>query len=434
MDITVPSSNLVVSYRDPAELKPHHQNSRAHTTAQIKIVARSIETYGWTNPILIDDDDNVIAGHARLEAARLLKLPQVPTICLSHMTPAQKRAYIIADNRMNEVAGSWDRKILALEHQAIRLMDPDFDISATGFSLDDVEIMIDGLTEGREADQAQVDRSRPSIVRIGDLWVLGDHKILCGDATLLSSYETLLGTEQAQVVVTDAPYNVRINGNVSRSGQHGEFVMASGEMSRPEFTDFLTTVFGHLIAFSVDGSIHYLFMDWRHMPEMVSATDQYAEMKNLIVWNKQSGGMGTMYRSKHELVWVVKNGTARHINNFGLGERGRYRTNVWDYPGLAGWTAARSEELAMHPTVKPVAMIVDALKDCSKKGGIVLDCFGGSGTTLIAAEQTGRRARLIELDPAYVEVTIRRWEADTGGKAFLVHDGRSLDQLEQEGR
>jgi len=434
MGINVPSSNLAVSYRDPDDLKPHPQNSRAHTPAQIKIVAGSIETYGWTNPILVDNDRNVIAGHARLEAAKLLKLPEVPTICLSHMTPAQKRAYIIADNRMNEVAGSWDLKILALEHQAIRLMDPDFDISATGFCLDDVEIMIDGLTEGREAEPAQADRSRPAVAQIGDLWVLGDHKILCGDSTLSSSYETLLSTERAQVVVTDAPYNVRINGNVSNSGQHGEFVMASGEMSRPEFTDFLTTVFGHLIAFSVDGSIHYLFMDWRHMPEMVAATDQYTEMKNLICWNKQSGGMGAFYRSKHELIWVMKSGTVRHINNFGLGDKGRYRTNVWDYPGLAGWTSGRSEELAMHPTVKPVAMIVDALKDCSRKSGIVLDCFGGSGTTLIAAEQTGRRARLIELDPAYVDVTIRRWETDTGGKALLVHDGRSFDQLEQEGR
>ncbi len=427
-------AELAVTYRDAASLKPYPHNSRAHTRAQVKLVGNSIETYGWTNPILIDDDLNVIAGHARLDAAKLLGMEQVPTITLSHMTAAAKRAYIIAVNQMNEIAGGWDRNVLAFEHQAIRLMDPDFDISATGFSLDDVEIMIDGLTVGTEDEPAHPDRSRPAATLLGDLWVLGEHKILCGDSLVPSTFEELLGDERAQVVITDAPYNVRVNGNVSGSGKHREFVMASGEMSRLEFSTFLTSAFANLIAFSGDGPIHFLFMDWKHMAEMVVATAQYAEMKNLICWNKQSAGLGTFYRSKHELIWAMKNGTARHINNFGLGDKGRYRTNVWDYPGLAGWTADRAEELAMHPTVKPVAMIADALKDCSRKGGIVLDCFGGSGTTLIAADQTGRRARLIELDPAYVDVTVRRWEAATGGKAILEHDGRPFTQVEKEGR
>jgi DNA modification methylase len=425
---------LAVTYRPAAELKPHQQNSRAHTRSQIKKVAGSIETYGWTNPILIDDENNVIAGHARLEAASLLGMVNVPTICLSHMTPAQKRAYIIADNRMNEVAGSWDRKILALEHKAIRLIDPDFDITNTGFVLDDVEIMIDGLTDCRQDAVVAPDLSRPAITRVGDLWALGNHKLLCGDALLSPTFEALLGDERAQMVITDAPYNVRVNGNVCGSGKHREFVMGSSEMSREEFIHFLTAAYRNLIAFSGDGSIHFLFMDWRHLTEMVAATGQYSEMKNLICWNKQSGGMGTFYRSKHELIWVMKNGKARHLNNFGLGDKGRHRTNVWDYPGLAGFTAGRAEELAMHPTVKPVEMIADAMKDCSKKGGIVLDCFGGSGTTLIAAEQTGRRARLIELDPVYADVTIRRWQADTGGKASLIQDGRSFNDVEKEGR
>lgn len=428
------STALSVTYCAVTELKPYLQNSRAHTRAQVKLVAESIKSFGWTNPILVDDEANVIAGHARLEAAKLLGMSTVPTILLSNMTPAQKRAYIIADNRMNEIAGDWDRNVLALEHQAIRLMDAEFDLSSTGFSLDDVEIMIDGLTICRDDTPVEPDRSRPVVSTAGDLWVLGDHKILCGDATLPTSFAALLGEERAQVVIVDGPYNVRINGNVSGSGKHREFVAGSGEMGREQFADFLGTAFANLIRFSVDGSIHYLFMDWRHIPEMVEATAQYTEMKNLVCWNKQSGGMGTFYRSKHELIWVMKNGTARHINNFGLGEKGRHRTNVWDYPGLAGWTAGRSEQLEMHPTVKPVAMIADALKDCSRKGGIVLDCFAGSGTTLIAAEQTGRRARLIELDPVYVDVTIRRWEADTSGKAFLEQDGRSFTQIEKEGR
>ena len=429
-----PRADLAVTYRNVSTLVPYAQNSRAHTRPQIKLVAQSIEIYGWTNPILTDEAGNVIAGHARLEAAKLLGLEQVPTICLSHMTAAQKRAYIIADNRMNEIAGGWDRKVLALEHQAIRLMDLTFDLSLTGFSLDDVEIMIDGLTVCREDESAQPDRSRPAISQLGDLWILGEHKILCGNALLPSSFEALLGDERAQLVIADAPYNVRVNGNVSGSGKHPEFAMASGEMNRAEFTAFLTTTFENLVTFSVDGSIHFLFMDWRHLAEMVEATAQYAEMKNLVCWNKQSAGMGTFYRSKHELIWTMKNGTSRHINNFGLGDKGRHRTNVWDYPGLAGWTANRAQDLAMHPTVKPVVMIADALKDCSRKGGIVFDCFGGSGTTLIAAEQTGRRARLIELDPAYVDVTIRRWETDTGLKAVLDQNESSFTQIKKEGR
>jgi DNA modification methylase len=428
------AETLSVTYKDVSQLKPYLQNSRVDSPKQIRLVACSIETFGWTNPILVDDDCNVIAGHARLEAAKALKLSQVPTICLSNMTAAQKRAYVIADNRMNEVAGSWDRKILAMEHQAIQLVDPSFDITMTGFVLEDVEIMIDGLTEAKDGEAIQPDLTRPAISMLGDLWLLGEHKILCADALLPGSFEMLLGKERAQIVITDAPYNVKVNGNVARRGKFSEFVMASGEMSSEGFATFLTTAFRNLVAFSVDGSIHFLFMDWRHMPEMVEATCQYTEMKNLICWNKQSAGMGTFYRSQHELIWVMKAGTDAHINNFGLGEKGRHRTNVWNYPGLAGWSPARARELAMHPTVKPVSMIVEALKDCSKKRGIVLDCFGGSGSTLIAAEQTGRRARLIELDPVYVDVAVRRWQADTGRKAILADDGRSYDEIEQGGR
>ncbi|WP_344709455.1 DNA methyltransferase [Sphingomonas humi] len=427
------SARLGVVYKSPSDLKPYDRNARTHTPAQVRAVAKSIQTYGWTNPILVDEQRGVIAGHARLAAAMLLGMPQVPTICIAHMTAAQKRAYIIADNRMNEIAGGWDRKILALEHEAIRLLDPSFDISNTGFSLDDIEIMIDGLTSCGE-DEVTAPGDGEAVTRVGDLWCLGKHKVLCGNALEKSSFETLMGQERAQLVLTDPPYNVKINGNVAGRGKHREFVMASGEMTKDDFTIFLTSAFGHLIEFSADGSIHYLFMDWRHLSEMTAATAQYAEMKNLICWNKQSAGMGTFYRSQHELIWVMKKGSARHINNFGLGEKGRSRTNVWDHPGLAGWSPGRSDELGMHPTVKPVAMIGEALKDCSKKGGVVLDCFGGSGSTLIAAERTGRCARLMELDPAYVDLIVRRWEADTGGKAVLFNDGRSFAQVEREGR
>lgn len=425
---------LAIAYRASSALTPHPQNSRIHTKKQIQAVAKSIQTYGWTNPILTDEEGNLIAGHARLEAANLLGIEEVPTICLAHMTRAQKRAYIIADNRMNEIAGSWDRDILALEHEAIQLLDPTFDLTSTGFSIDDIEIMFDCQLDSREDVVPAPDHSKPPVSKLGDLWTLGEHRLLCGDALLAESFERLLGTDKAQMVIADAPYNVPINGHVAAAGKHREFLMASGEMTKEEFTAFLSRAFANFAQFSVDGSIHFLFMDWRHLAEMVEATAQYTEMKNLICWNKQSAGMGSFYRSKHELIFVMKNGAGRHINNFGLGEKGRHRTNVWDYPGLNGWTPDREEQLAMHPTVKPVAMIADAILDCSRKNGVVLDSFAGSGTTLIAAEQTGRRARLIELDPAYVDVIIRRWQSETAGKAILVDGGRTFDQHEEEGR
>ena len=206
--------------------------------------------------------------------------------------------------------------------------------------------------------------------------------------------------------------------------------MTSGEMSEAQFTAFLGSAFRNLAEHSVDGSIHFICMDWRHLQEMLTAgRTAYGELKNLIVWNKDNGGMGAFYRSKHELVFVFKNGSAPHINNFGLGQHGRYRTNVWDYAGVNSLKADRDEELAMHPTVKPVAMVADAIRDCSRRGGIVLDAFSGSGTTIIAAEQTGRRARAIELDPRYVDVAIRRWQQMTGGSAKLVGTDSSFDEL-----
>ncbi len=427
-------NDLTVTYHEAANLKPHPSNPKTHTPKQIDRLVRSMNTYGWTNPILIDEDGNVLAGHGRLEAAKRLGLTEVPTICLGHMTAAQKRAYIIADNRLTEVAGSWDRKLLASEHEAIRLVDPEFDLTETGFEDDDIKIMLDSLVEADEDDVPEPDRSRPTVTCSGDLWLLGDHRILCADALQLDSYKRLLEDEKAQIVITVAPYNVPINGHVSGKGTHAEFAMASGEMSSEEFTVFLARTFAALRLHSIDGSIHFLFMDWRHLLDMVSATGQYTEFKNLICWNKHSAGMGSFYRSKHELIFVMKIGTGKHINNFGLGEKGRHRTNVWDYEGLSGWTPDRKSELSMHPTVKPVAMIADALKDCSTKGGIVLDCFGGSGTTLIAAEKVGRRARLIEIDPRYVDVTINRWQSATGRKAVLAHEGRSFDAIKEGGR
>ena len=427
-------NGIMVTYRPSTSLKPHPQNPNTHSPKQIERIARSIQDFGWTNPIITDEEDQVLAGHGRLLAAAKLGIDMVPTICLAHLSAAQRRAYIILDNRLSEIGGTWDKNLLALEHEAIRLLDPGFDLTSTGFELDDIEIMFDNLTEVSEDHSPEPDRTAPAVAREGDLWQLGKHRLYCGDARMAASFEALLGDERAQMIIVDSPYNVRIGGNCVAKGKHREFIMASGEMTRSEFAGFLTTVFGHLIAFSQDGSMHFLFIDWRHLAEMVLATSQYAEQKNLIVWDKISSGMGTCYRSQHELIWVMKNGSAPHINNFLLGQKGRHRSNLWSYTGLNGAAPGRKELLALHPTVKPLALISDAIKDCSKKGGLILDCFAGSGTIIMAAERTGRRAAAMELDPHYIDVAIRRWQADTGQKAVLAHDGRSFDQIDQKGR
>jgi len=403
-----------------ADLKPHDRNPRTHSKRQVEQIADSIRRFGFTNPVLVDASNQVVAGHGRIEAAKKLGMSSVPVLRLEHMTEAEKRAYVIADNRLAELAG-WDNNLLALELAAIAELDSEFELPLTGFDQAEIEALLNGLDGEAEGEgEVVIDASAPIVTRVGDMWQLGRHAIICGDATDPAVFNKLLGDQKAQMVFTDPPYNVPVNGHICGLGkiQHDEFVMASGEMSEAEFTDFLTRVTANLAGASADGSIHYVCMDWRHMGELLSAGRvSYSELKNVVVWNKDNGGMGAFYRSKHELVFVFKNGTAAHINNFGLGQHGRYRTNVWDYAGVNSLKAERDEELAMHPTVKPVAMVADAIRDCSRRGGIILDAFSGSGTTIIAAEQTGRQARVIELDPRYVDVAVRRWQQVTGGTA-----------------
>ena len=416
---------------DPSRLVPHPDNPRTHSTEQVKKIAASIKRFGFRNPVLVDENNNVVAGHGRLLAAAELKLASVPTLVLADMTEAERRAYVIADNRLAELAG-WDEDRLASELAAIGGLDSDFDLSLTGFDGGALEKLLELAAGGGSGgdELVDLDTESPAVSRTGDIWILGDHRLIVGDALDRTVFEQLMKGELAQMVITDPPYNVPIEGHVCGLGKvkHAEFAMASGEMSEAEFVAFLSTSLVNLAHFSKDGSIHYVFMDWRHMGEVAAAGEAaYAELKNLVVWNKDNGGMGAFYRSKHELVFVFKKGTAKHINNFGLGENGRYRTNVWDYPGISSLGPDRAAQLAMHPTVKPVAMIADAMRDCSRRNGIVLDAFSGSGTTIIAAEETGRRARVIEIDPRYADVAVRRWQSVTGRLALLEEGGLGFD-------
>jgi DNA modification methylase len=397
-------------------LRPWAKNPRTHSKKQIRQIADSIRTFGFTNPVLIDNRNVILAGHGRVAGAKLLGMETIPCVRLERMTAEQKRAYVIADNKLALNAG-WDDELLAEELQALLEIDLDFDVQVTGFSIAEMDNLVDGVAPqepGDPRDDALPDVSDgPRRCRPGDVWQLGAHRLICGDALDAATVGILMDGEKARMVFTDPPYNVPIDGHVGGSGKirHREFEMASGEMTRSEFTSFLGKAFRNLAEFSLDGSIHLICMDWRHMREMMDAGEAvYAELKNLIVWAKDNGGMGTFYRSRHELVFAFKNGTAPHINSFELGQHGRYRTNVWQYKGVNTLKTGLMDELALHPTVKPVQMIADAIKDVSARGEIVLDLFGGSGSTLIAAHKTGRRARICELDPIYCDRIIRRWE------------------------
>lgn len=428
--------SLSVVNHSLSALQPAARNARSHSRKQVQQIAASIREFGFVNPVLVDGDDRVIAGHARIEAAKLLGLTEVPVIRLDHLTPEQKRAYVIADNRLAELS-RWDDATLAAELEELAALDLSFELEITGFDTGDIDRLISAVdVEGADAADDVPEPEATAVTRLGDLWLLGQHRLLCANACDAEAFRHLLDGAEAQLVFTDPPYNVPIQGHVSGLGKvrHREFAMASGEMDEAGFTRFLTTVLSNMAAVSTDGSIHFVCMDWRHMTELLKAGGQvYTELKNLCVWNKDSGGMGAFYRSKHELVFVFKKGTAPHINTFGLGEKGRYRTNVWDYPGANSFRHGRAEELAMHPTVKPVALVVDAIKDCSRRGGIVLDGFGGSGTTLIAAERTGRRGYLMEIDPLYVDLIVRRWQALTGEQARHAVTGETFAAAEQRG-
>ena len=413
-------------------------NPKRHSPRQINQIARSIEAFGFNVPVLIDENDTVIAGHGRVLASQTLGLHDVPVIRLAHLTAAQARAFAIADNRLTELS-TWDDRLLGEIFRDLAELKLDFSLEATGFSMAEVDLRIEGLPtspsgEADPADELPHTSGQPAVSEPGDLWILGKHRVLCGDALDPASYGLLLQGALAALVFTDPPYNVPIDGHVSRHGsaRHREFPMASGEMTPGQFIHFLATFMGLLARHSVDGSLHFVCMDWRHMFDLLTAGKQvYTELKNLCVWTKNAAGMGSLYRSQHELVFVFKHGTAAHRNNVLLGQYGRHRTNVWAYPSANSFGRQGDEGnlIALHPTVKPVAMVADAIMDCSARGDVVLDAFLGSGTTLIAAERVGRVCYALELDPRYVDVAIRRWQRHTGDSAIHGVTGKRFDDL-----
>lgn len=426
-------SRLVLQYWPVERLIPHPDNPRQHTKRHIRQVADSIRQFGFRVPLLVDGNHRLIAGHGRLEACKLLDIKEVPVIEATDLSEAQIRALMIADNKLTEITG-WDEDLLSQNFKILADLDLDFDLEITGFDYGDIErLMILGEKSNETPEEAVDINNVPAVTQAGDLWQLGDHRVLCADSTQSPSYTLLLGDNKAQLIFTDPPYNLpaKTIGKVCAK-QHGDFANASGEMSSAEFTQFLSMVFSHLCDFSVSGSIHYLFIDWRHLKEMLAAGENnYTELKNICVWAKDRVGMGTFYRSQHELVMVYKNGNAQHKNHFQLGQHGRLRSNVWQFPsvrsanddaGDAGDKHDR-EALQLHPTIKPVRLIEEALLDCSRRKDLVLDPFLGSGSTLIACEKTHRRCFGIECAPRYVDVTLYRWHQFTGKEPIHFKSG-----------
>lgn len=436
------SRDLRIEQAPLSSIKSCAGNARRHDRKQIAQILESLKKFGFLNPIIVDENGEIIAGHGRYEAAKLAGLTTVPVIRVSHLTPAEVRAYRLLDNKLAENS-KWDEKQLAIELNylvnAELKCDIDFPVETIGFSSAEV----DRLTEKKPADEPDdspelpTQRDKPAISKVGDVWLLGNHVVICGNALAAKTYDRLRGAcpascSEIALLCTDPPYNVAIDGHVSGLGKvkHAEFAMAAGEMSETEFTGFLQGFLQHATDSLADGSCAYVFMDWRHDRELQAAARQAGLTQlNLAVWDKGAGGMGGFYRSQHELVFIYRKGAAQHRNNIQLGKFGRNRTNVWSYPS-ANMSRQGRAALKDHPTPKPVAMIADIMKDVTVTGDAVLDCFLGGGATLIAAEKTNRRCLGIELDPYYVDACIRRWQIYTGQTATHATLKMSFTDLE----
>ncbi|MAY20778.1 MAG: DNA methylase N-4 [Erythrobacteraceae bacterium] len=425
-----------IEYRPIDSLTNYSNNPRKHPERQLVKLAGSITEFGFVMPVLIDEDSVIIAGEARVVAAKRVGMAEVPVIIAHQWSKAQVRAYRLADNRLAELA-TWDEEALAIEIAAIIEMD-ETPIEILGWETAEIDLILEDSAKrdfSSDAADEQIQPPANAVSREGDVWQLGRHRLLCGSSLDAANWTELLADEQASMAFTDPPYNVPVSGHVCGLGKvsHAEFAMASGEMSKAEFTAFLGSFLSAMLPHLVDGAVLDVCMDWRHMAELLAALDENSlRLLNLCVWNKTNGGMGSLYRSKHELVFVTKKGRAPHTNNVELGKHGRYRTNVWDYAGVNTFGRNRMEDLADHPTVKPVALVADAIRDVTRPGEIVLDAFMGSGTTILAAQRAKRRAYGIEIDPRYVDVAIRRWEALTDDKATLVGTGQGFAEVSAE--
>lgn len=431
--------------RLPVELlTPFDRNARTHSDKQIDQIARSYQSFGALNPVLVDDANRIVAGHGRLAAAKRMGLTHVQVLRIEGLSQDQLAAYRLADNRLAELAG-WDEEILAIEFQHLSTADLDFTIEAMGWDMPQIDILLDkhvrkpteeaddsdDVREGDEADQVPPSAAR-AVSRLGDLWLMGRNRALCGSALDAAAYDRLMQGQLARLCCQDPPWNIAVS-TISGSGaiKHRPFVMGNGELKDPEFRQFLRDQIRLNALKAMPGAVIAIFIDWRSVEKVIAAgAAESLELVNICVWAKTNGGMGSPWRSAHELVVMFKKPGAPILDRVSLGRFGRNRTNVWTMPGQNSFGAERMETLQSHPTAKPVQLIAEAIRDVTDIGDVVLDSFLGSGTTIIAAERTDRIAYGMELDPLYIDTIVRRWERFTGGIAILDGDGRSFAEIE----
>jgi DNA modification methylase len=426
----------IIAYLPIESIVPDPNNPRKHSLKQIRAIAKSIEAFGFNAPILVDNGNRVVAGHGRLEAAKRLKLAEAPVIRLEHLSEQQAKAYMLADNRLTDRSSWDDRKVAIVLKELSDIITLDFEIEATGFEAPEIDLRIQSLEPQDEstdsADEFEATRGLP-VSRPDDLWTLGGHRLLCGNALDPRAYDALLAGEKAAAVFTDPPDNVGVKGDVTGKSaeKQRELPTAVGEFTEDALRRHLVDAFDSMVSHSAEGATLFACMDWRHLLEIVSAIRALGcELIDLCVWVKTSGGMGSLYRSRHELVFVFGKRDTTRVNNVQLGKDGLNRTNVWNYP-LARRGRTRGAEL--HPTIKPIAMVSDAILDVTQRGDIVLNPFCGSGTTILAAERTGRRGYAMDLDPGRVDTAIDRWHRVT--KQTAVHaSGKTFEETRAERR
>lgn len=427
-----------IEQRSIASLSNYARNPRKHSERQLVALTASILRFGFTMPVVIDANGEVIAGEARLAAARRVGLTKVPVLVAHHWSPAEVNAYRLIDNRTAEIA-TWDVNLLAAEILDVMSID-EVSVDVLGWATAEIDVIFEEAKVNAKAEEAgQLDPADAEVVLPnnivtleGDVWLLKKNRLLCGSSLEEACWKRLMGGRRAKMSFNDPPYNVAVSGHICGLGkvQHAEFRMGSGEMSRGEFVSFLTSFLNRVASHCHDGAVIDVCIDWRHLSELQEALEAAGlTILNLCIWNKTNGGMGSLYRSKYELVFIAKKGKAPHCNNVELGKHGRYRTNVWDYAGVNSFGVNRMKDLADHPTVKPVALVADAIRDVTAHGDIVVDAFMGSGTTILAAERTGRVGYGIEIEPGFVDVAICRWEILTGDQAILEETGESFAEV-----
>lgn len=419
-----------IEYRSPEDLKLPARLIQKYSQRHMTKLVRFLKTHGIVEPVIVTENDEVVLNVVTVLAARKMKLPQIPTVRIRDLTPVQLRVLRIGAAKLASLS-EFDEAELALEFQELETL---VDLDETAFDVAERDQIIEAATAAsRDKDDIIPPVEGPAISALGDIWEFeGGHRFLVGDARRALNHQLLMGTAEAAIVSSDVPYGVAINGHVSGGGRirHREFVCGGAEMSDRDFERFLKTVIRQMAAFTVPGGAVFLFIDWRHLEVMLRAgRENGLILKNFAVWKKTVAGMGSLYRSQHELIPVFQNGEGVMTNNNRMGETGRHRSNVWDFPGANSMRRGRLEDLKDHPTIKPVAMIEEILRDCSRPGEIVLDPFLGSGTTILAAHRSRRIGYGMELDPLYADVIVRRLKRIAGLEARLAVTGETFEEV-----